>query len=431
MNCIQKKYDLNFFGENSFLLGTFFLVSALPLGMFFFIISIIISCINNKLNPFHDKWNYPLFISSGIIIFSTLKNALIDFQLETSMVKSTIIFSGIINWIPLFFSFWAFQVYLSSETQRKLFIRYLIAGSIPLLISCILQYWFNVYGPFETMNGLIVWYQKPITGINGVSGLFSNQNYNGFWLSVIWPFSIFLLRDQNKKTHKIFLITISILIFIFCIFSNSRSSLLSLLFSIPLIFNIKLLILFISFISFILFIYFSLTNKLYINQNLLINIIPVSLIQKLSLLEYKSLMEIPRLEIFSKAILLISNKPLLGWGASTFASIYALKGGLNRITHTHNIGLELAYNFGIPLAITLCSFSIYLIFKCWEIVLTKKNIRNLNSYWIISLTIVLIWHINDITYFDGKISILIWILLAGAKCIIEENKKIKRINSNN
>ena len=74
---------------------------------------------------------------------------------------------GIFNWIPLFISFWGFQAYLQNKSQRELFAKYLIAGSIPVLISCILQYWFNIYGPFETLNGLIVWFQKPINGNMG------------------------------------------------------------------------------------------------------------------------------------------------------------------------------------------------------------------------------------------------------------------------
>ena len=34
-------------------------------------------------------------------------------------------------------------------------------------------------------------------------------------------------------------------------------------------------------------------------------------------------------------------------------------------------------------------------------------------------------HINDITYYDGKISILIWILFAGLKCIFDETNRFK------
>ena len=43
--------------------------------------------------------------------------------------------------------------------------------------------------------------------------------------------------------------------------------------------------------------------------------------------------------------------------------------------------------------------------------------------FIISFAIFLIAHLNDITYYDGKISILIWTLMAGLKCIVDENSQ--------
>ena len=68
---------------------------------------------------------------------------------------------------------------------------------------------------------------------------------------------------------------------------------------------------------------------------------------------------------------------------------------------------------------------------------TFKNGRNSDAYlinktWYYAVIIVVVSQISDIiyiyiyflvcciTYYDGKISILIWILLAGIKCIVEE-----------
>ena len=44
----------------------------------------------------------------------------------------------------------------------------------------------------------------------------------------------------------------------------------------------------------------------------------------------------------------------------------------------------------------------------------------INKTWFIAVIIMLISQINDVTYYDGKISILFWILLAGVKSLIEE-----------
>ena len=102
----------------------------------------------------------------------------------------------------MFFVYWGSQIYLKNNKQRELFIKVLIAGSIPIIISCILQYWFKVFGPFETLNGLIVWFQKPLIRNDGISGLFSNQNYTGFWFAMLWPFSIFLFRRNYTNKFK-------------------------------------------------------------------------------------------------------------------------------------------------------------------------------------------------------------------------------------
>ena len=58
----------------------------------------------------------------------------------------------------------------------------------------------------------------------------------------------------------------------------------------------------------------------------------------------------------------------------------------------------------------------------------KKNNDNKKLYsekaWLVSCFIIIICQLNDITYFDGKIGLLIWILLTGLKCILNENEKV-------
>ena len=48
-----------------------------------------------------------------------------------------------------------------------------------------------------------------------------------------------------------------------------------------------------------------------------------------------------------------------------------------------------------------------------------------NKCWLASCLVAILNNINDITYYDGKISTLIWIFLAGLKCIFNETKNIK------
>ena len=75
-----KKYNLFSIGQQSFLLGTFFLASALPISGIFFLISICISFKENKSKIFKDNWNYPLFLATGLIIFGALNNTNFNHQ---------------------------------------------------------------------------------------------------------------------------------------------------------------------------------------------------------------------------------------------------------------------------------------------------------------------------------------------------------------
>ena len=89
-------------------------------------------------------------------IFFNLPINLLDQNIRANM------WLDLLNWIPFFLIFISFQLYLRNTNQRVNFSRFLIAGSIPLFISCILQSWFKVYGPFETLNGLIIWFSENV-----------------------------------------------------------------------------------------------------------------------------------------------------------------------------------------------------------------------------------------------------------------------------
>ena len=90
-------------------------------------------------------------------------------------------------------------------TMKK-FALFLTAGTLPVFVTGFGQYFFNWHGPFETLNGLIIWYQRPVDVLEGgLSGLFNNQNYTGSWLNFVWPFSLALFLDKsNIFLKKIF-----------------------------------------------------------------------------------------------------------------------------------------------------------------------------------------------------------------------------------
>ena len=46
--------------------------------------------------------------------------------------------------------------------------------------------------------------------------------------------------------------------------------------------------------------------------------------------------------------------------------------------------------------------------------------------WIAAALVSMIFHITDMPYYDGKVSIILWILLAGVKCIGDEQEIVSR-----
>ena len=158
------------------------------------------------------------------------------------------------------------------------------------------------------------------------------------------------------------------------------------------------------------------------------NVFPTKLINKIFSIS-ENLTYLHRYDTYKNTILFISEKPLFGWGASTFAILYFLKSGLSPTTHTHNIFLEIAHNYGIIVSLLFTIFILSLLYKSLKFIKNQKDNRiiTINNFWITSSLCSVIFHLNDIPYYDGKISILFWILLSGLKCILDDDKKIKLI----
>ena len=83
---------------------------------------------------------------------------------------------------------------------------------------------------------------------------------------------------------------------------------------------------------------------------------------------------------------------------------------------------ELSISYGIPCTIILVYFIGRILLKSfYNIYTTDKNNIFDRSIWTAVIIFILSQQI-DIQYFDGRISLLFWILLAALKCINNENK---------
>ena len=134
-------------------------------------------------------------------------------------------------------------------------------------------------------------------------------------------------------------------------------------------------------------------------------------------------LNVTRFEIFKAALKLIIMNPLIGTGGGSFPIIYEIQTGFWK-GHTHNIFSDLSLSYGIPSMLIL-------IFVFWLIISDgyKKSyfkrgvLENLmDKAWISATIIFIISQFIDVQYYDARISLTFWILLAGTKCISEEIK---------
>ncbi|MCQ9200711.1 MAG: O-antigen ligase family protein [Prochlorococcus marinus CUG1437] len=418
----SKEKPLLDYGFISFLIGVFFLPSTMLIGILFLLPAFIIASLSLKKSFFKDYWNFPFLIFGFLIIISAIfQNYLFTNNYE-EIWDTKLSLVGLFNWIPLIWVFWASQPYLNSKSKRRSFSLILVAGTFPVLITGFGQYFLNWNGPFETLNGLVIWYQRPISKPGGLTGLFSNQNYAASWLSFVWPFCIALLLEKGnnlfKKTTALgFLISTGLAAFL----TFSRNAWLGLITSTPIVIGKKGFKFFLPLLTITIIILFFLFSPIFEGelQNNLRNLLPTSILLEFSNEGYKGL-DITRMGIYKSAIELIKENPFFGIGAGSFTEIFLLNTTFWK-GHSHNLLLELSLSYGLPATFLFFVTTTYILY------LSSKKIFSSNitsdytfidrAFWS-ALFFFLISQLSDIQYFDGKISLITWILIAGLKNII-------------
>ncbi len=416
-------------GLKLFRLGILLLAAAPSISFLLLIISSIGGIFNRDSKFLEDKYNWLLIICSFLMIFNCI---LITFDfIEIPKLVKSYSWLGLLNWLPLFWCFWAFQKYLKTQKDRSISARIFIIGSIPVLISGFCQYFLKQYGPYRLFNNLIIWYQRPIGDDGSITGLFNNYNYAGAWLCIIFPLCLgFLLKNRKENFLNYFNFAIVASFVLMIVLTTSRSAILAMLISYLLLekfSKIKFLAIFFS----ILFTTLILKILLLFNfdiLNYLTDFLPSGILNKISSFNLLNLGTLPRIDIWNKSISLINQNLLFGYGAGSFPSIYKLfNGNFDGIQHTHNIFLELAFNHGIIVAFLIFSTMVGILSSASKKYLFENDNQDLSlmdKAWIISFVNFLIIHFFDITYFDGRISILSWSLLAGLRSITKNKIKI-------
>ncbi len=420
-----REINLYRVSEKIFLIGIFLLASTMSVGIIFILIATIISFWDRQEHHLNDKWSLSLIMISFLMFISCI--------VQTFRYSETVIYGwdisltwiGLLNWIPLFYIFISTKGFLQTSSQRLNVAVYLFSGSIPVLVTGLGQYFFNWEGPLSFSNGLIIWYLKSIEPHLGLSGLFSNQNYAGTWLSLIWPFSLgFIYLNKNNKFKKLLSLLLLIITTSTIVLTTSRNAILGISTAFIFLLGIKGIVIIASFIIFFVTLsslgqYLPLISTF---NELLFSLIPEQFINKFSNLRISNFLEFRRINLWNNTLKLISSKPIFGLGASFFPVLYEIYYNPINYTeqHTHNLFLELAAAYGFLVSISILLFIISLIVFAFKS-LQSNNLcfldEIINKCWIASSLIIILSQMNDVTYYDGRISIIYWILLSGLRNI--------------
>ena len=418
----QKKGGLFLVGEKLLYLGIFLLPTAPFIAYLSLFISLLFSKNNNPINFIKERTNKVFIVISLLMILSCIFNNFYNPIIFQNKIGN-LTWISLINWIPFFWCFWGFQPYLEKSIVRKMVGKLLVIGSLPVIISGFLQYFFNVSGPFQILNGLIIWYQKPISFTDGLTGPFNNANYAGSWLTLVWPFMFYYFLVNKKKSKKLITSIICVLFITAILLTNSRNAWLGMLISIQIMLGFETIFFLIPFILFSFIILTFLISLLPTEiRNDLVSFVPINILNNFPDKSTGIYEAFPRLEIWKFCIENIIKRPLLGWGGGSFPIVYETFKG-KWIGHPHNIIFELAFNYGLITAFIISSKVLNYLYKFYKSIVNFDELKIYDlanklvfeKAWFSSILFITYSHLFDIQYFDLRISIMTWILLSGLR----------------
>ncbi len=419
-NCPESTSKKGWF---AFQLGLFFLPSSAFISALCLVTACFFGSFQKGRKYLDDPWNYPFLGAAVLMIIGCFGS-----------YSGWLSWIGLFNWLPFFWAFWAFQPYLRTSSSRRFSALCLLSGSFPVVLTGIGQICFEWEGPWQLFNGLIIWFVSPGGEPSGrLSGLFDYANIAGAWLAIVWPISLAaLLQSKLTLSQRCIIFLFSIAIVFSLILTDSRNAWGGLVLAIPFVLGpfswswlLPLIALFMMPIVITVVPWFGSDVQLWSRQ-----FVPEAIWSRLSDVRYMGQRALvsTRLNQWGIAISLLLEKPWLGWGAAAFSILYPLRTGLWH-GHAHNLPLELGVSHGIPVALLIViSVLILLISSLKKGVLTcgKKENNYLKSnifdraWWAASF-VLLVLHASDIPFFDSRLNIAGWVLLAGLRSFLKSN----------
>ena len=335
---------------------------------------------------------------------------------------------GLANWIPFFWAFWAFRPFVISAERRKRSARWLLAGTVPVLVTGFGQMLLGWAGPWQLLGGGIIWFIAPGGQPEGrLSGLFDYANVAGAWLGVIWPFALAaVLHRRDGPWQRGFALVLAAAIAAAVVMTRSRNAMAALVLAVPWVLGplqwwwlLPLLLLTAAPLLLLL-----LPGVPPAVQQWAAALLPETLRQRL--LEKQSTGSLTRIAQWRFGVELITDRPWLGWGAAAFSVLYPIHAQRKWHGHSHNLPLELGISHGLPVALLVLGTVLALLVVALRFGILREGPME-RAWWTASL-VLLSMHATDLPFFDSRLNILGWVLLAGLCGFIEERRMVQVID---
>lgn len=404
----SRPLEASLWGWRCFQIGLFLLPSSALLASLLLFPSLLMGSWRSERPFWSDPWNAPLFLASLLMVIGCF-----------SSYSGSLAWVGMGNWLPFFWAFWGFQPYVSSADARRRSALWLVAGSFPVVLTGLGQLWWGWQGPWQVLGGLIIWFMTPGGEPEGrLSGLFDYANIAAAWLALVWPLALAtLIQPGLSKLRRGVVLALVVAFVTALVLTESRNGWGALVLALPIVLGppswpwlvpllvVGLGLLFVSVVP----------GVPLLLQDPARSLLPEGIWGRLSDSQHagERVLASTRLSQWGVAVQLIAERPWLGWGAAAFSVIYPLRTGQWH-GHAHNLPLELAIAHGLPVALLISALVLALL-----IVALRRGLSRLfdRAWWAAVLTLMVL-HCTDLPFFDSRVNIAGWILLAGLRCLI-------------
>ena len=400
-------------GWRCFQLGLFLLPSSALLASLFLFPSLLMGSWRSERPFWSDPRNAPLFVASLLMVIGCFGS-----------YSGSLAWVGMGNWLPFFWAFWGFQPYVSSAEARRRSALWLVAGSFPVVLTGLGQLWWGWQGPWQVLGGLIIWFMTPGGEPEGrLSGLFDYANIAAAWMALVWPLALAaLIQPGLSKLRRSVVLGLVAAFVTALVLTESRNGWGALVLALPIVLGpiswpwlVPLLA-----VGLGLLIVSVVPGVPLLIQTPARSLVPEGIWGRLSDSQHagERVLASTRLSQWGVAFQLIAERPWLGWGAAAFSVIYPLRTGKWH-GHAHNLPLELAIAHGLPVAVLVAALVLALLI----VALRRGLTRLFDRAWWAAVLILMVLHGTDLPFFDSRVNIAGWILLAGLRCLLRPGQE--------